>query len=553
MISGGHLSRRLTGSKTGGVSLWGDDNAVITHLFFTPNFWFTRKMDGSDIIHTLASIPNERHTNLTVRYWRTCSSGDAAGTIDVAIDGRLVLEGHRARTAAPFKEVKFHVGGGGWLSIDRVKIRAGNAPTRPDLNTGLPVITTDDLHLRFIRHMPLASRNVVLVDLDGDGQAELASGDDDRRGSLQVYRFTGRELDIDLLAARQFRSSRYLLAVTSVDNRLAVFGLESPPRAESDGTANGAFGLLSLNSDNQLDWDFAWSHEDHLTSGDSVGVTFSGGHKGFVLAGREYLRGFVIFQSSTGMFQDLYEQKGLYQPVPQEFDVSEGASDKPTAGGETPGPSDIFDIAAADWDDDGDDDLFLGWGHWSGYRPALVIMEEGKPLSPLRAQSITDGAVGITRLAISRLDEANDYLIAASERIGAAPGQGGLRVWQVKDVRSDRPTPPMCFESCDALNVATGIVAGQPVVATLVRESFGGVSRVGEDAEWRLVVRIDTLEGEGLRTRWQAEWMIPMRSFMPEVDVDFGDLNGDGEPELVVATMRDGIYIFGLDQTGVPP
>ena len=311
------------------------------------------------------AVQRDRVYAMTLRYYR------ARGTFDILIDHQLLAEEmvattHSAGDAPPrlFMQVCH---GANPIRVSQLTVRSGSYPLKLDLGD-LNVATTADQHrrgFRPVRWHRYTSPAFALHDWDKDGAVEIITADEADAGTLRMLRFGGEhDQEVVETAPVQIDSSLPARPTAMVDGLLACEYVRD--RVYGPGSAHAkdhAFVLFQRAADGALTEVYRhWYREPPETSLASLRLG----------QGRE---GLAIGRRQT-------DQRGLEMAERIRADGADQCVLLGTNGlavGSNGAGNDVHAVVPCDWDGDGDDDLFVGLGHWHGYCPALVVMEDGLP------------------------------------------------------------------------------------------------------------------------------------------------------------------------------
>jgi predicted Ser/Thr protein kinase len=468
---------------------------------------------------------------------------------NVLVDGECVLDGESAAALAnwtapgPLKSFDLVATQGWEIHLDRVVVRSGDAALTAPYGDPVPIIVQDDLGLRLSGQSadagrePLSAGAFTVGDFDADGRAELVIGDLKRVGHLHVvdvetkpFRWnTQRTLDLKAafaLTPRQIAPRE--LGILGLGYREPYNGEDSVRRSICE------VDVYSVTPEYDLERKFHYKFKS-ANRGCLTSFRLANGHAGLAVGTYYYRFTVDLFERSAPAPEPCAAPIASLQ-LRRNLDVSsggEGVSEPADLG-------DVLDLLPFDYDGDGDDDLFVGWGEPGGNGPVLILVDNG---SPTIAQPITR-QIGLTRIALLETPAAT-YLGAATMASLAAdnrPGAGGVRVWRANEINLGSHTSPLWRSvSCDARAIAAGHIAGRDVfaVASLV-DLTDNEEPVGQ------TLRIELFD-MGLAEAtcvWRADFVdVPP---LPTIELAIADVDADGRAELCAAMAQLGFYVFDL-------
>ena len=484
----------------------------------------------------VSGLAVQPHTDyrIEIRYFR------ARGTYDVLVNNEFLVEEAECAAGHTVGSIVVSVGAGTDVLFDDVLVRCADHPLKQQLGTLIPVDTIDHIGFSLVRHLAIPATTIVMHDFDNDGQPELVTGDPEQPGALCVYQVHGTAFDWTKLRSVVVEptSTGALAPCGMIGEQLAVFGFRNALPDEHGGMhQQGRFCLLRVCSDLTFNVEFSRSYEE-ACSGTVVPVDYGDGRRGFAVGLAYPNRVLELFEVGTNAAEQLAAPIGLYE------------LHKP----DVPSASDIKSMVPCDWDGDDAEDLFIGWGYWDGYAPALLILKNGIPAgvqphgsSPVEAgaprvvyvQPLTE-PIGETHLALSHVETGVPHLAAVSRQTrtrepSVLTSGHGVRVWRVSDIRADKYTDPLWFKPEDAWAVAAGTIAGREVFATASYEPVLG------EVDHDLVFRVYGIDDGGVAELWAASVFCGKKR---DVELSFADVNGDGEQELLANLGRQGILVF---------
>ena len=472
-------------------------------------------------------------------------TGDAGQPI---VCQRLARENIKLQQTDPGAVISIGCAGGAEAVVEDIEVWAGTMPLKQDWDGRLPPIVTasSDKLPAFSpsSFTSVACTGMVVHNIDGDVSPEVIVSASDPDDCLTMFDVADSATGCALrnVATRKPTASsvRHLHLQGAVDRCLVCTAAVAKPD-EDDRSDICRLVLLRPDATHGLDFTEVGAYDFRETAIDVAMAPCHAGsvHNVFAIGTAAYTREVRLFW--LGDEPQLSRSWAFPAAVPGGTDELPGANAK----------CNVTSLAPCDVDEDGMDDiLFLGLANWVGYCPAKVDLrtlseEPDAPTAqtqPLEVQRLTDQWVGATHVAVSQLDSDGWYLIAASgkEKPNIA-SRFGIRVWRV-DALEDGPMFPVI--PCDARAVTVGSVGGREVFAV------ASVDRpVGVDDCQNLVVSIYGCEGNGIVELWQATWhdWPSQRNALGVGALEFANLNGRGEDELLVSLDDYGLLVFTAD------
>ena len=460
--------------------------------------------DGQTNYHRLRKVRPGQRYHVTLRYF------PRRATHDAIVDGNFLVEEGTVQSGGKVTHVKIGSSHSTHVSVDNIVLRTSDQPLKRNLGDYLPVIVEQDIPVEVARLFDIPASSFVVGDMDRDGTPELATGimQDETSCEMRFYRLSDPLYEPHHLETTRFESDFHFFPRCTMGPYLAGFGFGEKRRDKAGNTLRkGGFAVLKVGENWQVEKIFSRFYPN-TANGYIAPMQFADGSRGLVVGTRCYWRGMEIF--GWNREEDTISSLARWQP-----------------GGKA--ASDILSVIPCDWDGDGGDELAIGWGPWSGFRPALIPIEDRQPgkIIPL-----TQKWVGKTKVAVGDLGAAAPHLIAASRKYRSSAGDKiggyGLRIYRLDKQKAEL----LCYKKINAREVATGQIAGREVLAVNRTEGSDPVIRRLEIYE---------LEGRNLRRLW--------RCIFPRQDhainqLTFADVTGNGQQELLVSFGPGGILIL---------
>lgn len=486
-------------------------------------FEYTRRTQPGGEIEILRSepvVPGRRY-RCEIRYSRT------RRTYDVLINGEYLVEEAQQDSEGPITKIGIGPNGGVRMLVHEVRLRKGDQALKKDLGKYVPLIAQADLPLDCAAWVDWKCGPMVARDFDGDGRNELVSGDTEAKGTLSFVHLTGTSFAFEKLASSPLTSVAHVEVLGWIDRWLAVWGI-GERSANGDGEARG-FALLDIGRDYSAAKVFGKSHNPP-GHGRVERVRLPDRTLGLAVALGENEPTIELYRQSGSSTAPTFELLRRLRPYNNDRRQS------PT----------IYSIRPFDRDDDGVDELAVGWWHRDGYRAGIVDLADAPwdepdgqaaagrdpfeiPAKPLMRTS------GLTRLAIAQSNSEKRYLIAATEKVDGTEAATGTWVWEITPQLGRHEIEPSLFVPSNVIAVATGRLNGVSLFLTASLD----VSPVAGTTD--LVLRGYGTDVEPIRQVWEARiYDFPGKT----ADLCMADANSDGQDELLVALGRDGLFIF---------
>ncbi len=435
------------------------------------------------------------------------------GTFDVRVNGLFLGEEVPVENAQEVRSVNVVSISGTRTFVDNVTLRCSDRKMKRALGDFWPVIAEQKIPLQVARLVEVSARGLTVADVNGDDHPEMVIGGEttEGEGKLKFVQLHGRWFRPKLVGVQKFKSDFSLSPATMVGPYIGVFGFgEHVHRANGKNTRHGGFALIEVQKDFSASKVFSRKYPRTIR-GCMTSLEFADGTAGLAVGTKCYWRGLEVFRWD--------QNKNSFHSVARERPGDSEASD-------------IRSIVAHDWDGDGGDDLFVGWGPWNGFGPVVIALEDKRPSMPRR---LTDGWVGRTRVDCSPLGTDTSHLLVVSTRGRDSGGDlidgYGLRIYRLKKKRAEL----ICHREINACRVATGRIAGREVFAVARREQHEGGRK-----SWTKSLDVYELQNNRPRLLWRTRFR---RDRLAPKKLVFADANGDGVEELLVSFGDEGILI----------
>jgi serine/threonine protein kinase len=339
---------------------------------------------------------------------------------DVLNDGEYVLDGEAAAVLAnwtapgPLKSFDLVATQGWEIHLDRIVVRSGDVALTAPYGDPVPLIVHDEIGLRLSGQSadaggePLSAGAFTIGDFDANGRTELVIGDLKRVGHLHVVEVETEPFSWNTQRTLDLKAAFALTPQHIAPRELGIFGLGyREPYNGEDSVSQSVCGVgvyhvtPGYDLERKFHYKFKSANRGCLTS-----FRLANGYAGLA-AGTYYYRSAVDLFERTARTPEAFSSPSASLELRRTLDIASGSEDVR----EPPGLGDVLDLVPFDWDGDGDDDLFAGWGEPDGNGPVLILMDNG---SPTIAQPITQ-QIGLTRIALLETPAA-DYLVAATRR-----------------------------------------------------------------------------------------------------------------------------------------
>jgi serine/threonine protein kinase len=430
----------------------------------------------------------------------------------------------------------------GWfIYLDKVSVRSGDAILTAPYGDPMPLVRQDDLGLRLSGHgamagdEQLAAGKFTIGDLNDDGRTELLIADSVRAGYLHVVDISTEPFAWNVSLTMNLQSEFVLNPRRLGQGELAIHGLgyrDAYDGHDSVVRSNCSVGVYQVGRNFDLEecyrFEFKQSNRGCLAP-----LNYGDGKTGFAVGTHYYRRALDVFQRVPSDSTEAFTRRGCYRIYRDGGRAASGGCNSLTEAS-----GDLIDLIPHDWDDDGDDDLFAGWGVPNGNSPVLMMLEDGQPVT---IQPLTP-EIGLTRVAALRSPDGT-YLVSATQQSLNAdhrPNDCGIRIWRADEIHIDSYTPPLWKSApCDARGVTAGQVGGLDVFAVASAETlFYHEEQIGQT----LHIELYTVADDRASCLWRTDLIdVPP---LATVELAIADLDDDSRSELIVALGEMGTYVF---------
>lgn len=420
------------------------------------------------------------------------------------------------------------------LRLTNISVRStADESAIAQLGPYLPLVELDQLGLMPAYHLSISADTMMTHDLSGDGCAELIAPA--ARGTLRIY---SGHADGSLRRAITLPGEMLVRPCGLVGDYLTVFPIGASPSrtelfAESAIPEGVHLGLLPLSPELSTDLILLSRSYPGVDRGTAVPVENRHDAPGFVFGTRHYRRSLESFRAAPTGAAEPFVSMGEWQ-LHRRDDGTLGVRTEIAEDG----AGDVMSLAAHDYDGDGDDDLFVGWGHWHGECAALVVMDDGQPQS---AYTISP-RVGETLVAVVDLGAWGPCLVAAAreEHSAGTDLPGGLRIWRLRDLQAETSPPPAwSIPAGSFVAVTGGELAGQKVFATA---QVAPALADEPAAASTISVRVFGL-GSANRIVELHRYAIHHPTRSSDLTLHLADLDGDGANELLLQRYKAGVLV----------
>ncbi len=297
-------------------------------------------------------LPPADPVRFELRYHATRS------TCDVLMNCNFVIEETPCPAVSRVEAVQVHAGLATTLRVHALEVATTDALLKVPLGDAVPLVLKDDLNFQPVAVYPLDTPSVVVQDFDGDGIPEIAAGSASA-GRLSLYHYEPAEEALESIATYGFPSAHPLIPVTMVGSHLAVTNF----RDGNYGKVMDGFNLIEVSSDMSMQG-IEHRYDSNQTDTDPARTTFAklcaGGSREVLAVGLAYKERRIAFFS--------WPTTSLAAPFTSAF-VHADEGERRAA--------DIHSLIPWDQNEDGEDDLLIGWGDRGGV--ALLRMRNGDP------------------------------------------------------------------------------------------------------------------------------------------------------------------------------
>jgi hypothetical protein len=458
-------------------------------------------------------IPSSEPLDIELRYFAE------RGTCDVLLNDTIIIEEAPGPSTLTVKAVQVHAEFVSSVNIHRIDVATTDAPLKLPLGQAVPIVLQDDLGLQPIVVYPIDTPSIVVHDFDFDGIPEIAAGSK-VEGELSLYHFTRGADELELVATHQFSSVHALIPVAMVGPYLAVTNFRDPA---ADGTpTQDGFDMIDVSPDwtmTSIPYNRYPSTEPSISPARATFAELRADNGRRMLAvGLAYDERRIDLFELTADGLPLFDQQLPAQPIAQcKID------------------GDVNSLLPWDCDQDGQDDLLIGWGEAGGV--SLLRMKDGRPVG---GPNHLSGCLGRTRLASMPLNRPATFVAcAAAKGLRCDEGkQTGIWAWRAEQLLAGNKAEAFLHEEGNANAIAVGTLGKEELIAAAVIDIRPDTSR--HNLSLRLY-RPDTD-----RTKADLVWETKIAG-VPGLDaIQFVDLDGDAVNEFVACVPSFGVYVFAV-------
>jgi serine/threonine protein kinase len=464
--------------------------------------------------------PESETVQLELRYY-----ADRA-TCDVLLDGVYVIEESPTPPVSAIKALGVQADFASQVVLSDIRVAVSDAVLKFPLGEAVPIVLQDQLRLQPIGFYPINSRSIVIADFNADGVVEIAAGSK-TDGELSLYRFGSGARYLEHIASQKFTSEVPLFPVGLIGRSLAVFGFRD---SAHDGlVAADGFELLDISPDlvfHEVSGDrYPYGKDSHLPARLSLTPLRLNHERSGLAVGFSYdERRIDVFEKRSGDRGSVLGEPMRFQPLDEHGK-----------------PQDVHSVVAWDYDDDGQDDLLIGWGAPNGLGMALIRMKDGRPVDS-HPVCLSD-RLGVTRLAATPPGESDAFIAGAAMRTNRcdADQQIGVWAWRIEDRVPAKTLQAFFHDPCNAAAVATGRIGGVEIIAAAILENRSAT----------LNIELRLYQPDKSRTHAELVWRARIADVNTSADLQllFADVDGDGEAEFLAHVPGHGCYVFAIAPT----